>query len=378
MELPSYFSDFLKNIRPTPNQKDDCKRGHRTLRERLLADETLGPIIVSTFLQGSYRRATAVKPQGGTRADVDVIVVTKLHKDEVTPEEAMKAFLPFLEKHYKDKYRLQGRSIGIELSHVDLDLVITAAPSEAEEGILKAASVVTDDTLEEADDWRLVTNWLPIEKRAAAGSYQFLEAAIREEEWKLEPLYIPNREANQWEPTHPLAQIQWTRDKNRDTNKHYVNVVKAIKWWRRVKCPTPKHPKGYPVEHLIGVGCPDGITCVAEGVTRALEDLATHYAWNAAVKIIPTVPDHGVPEHNVLGRVTGADFAAFHAQVVEAAKTARAALDEEDLTKSVDLWRSLFGDEFPPPPCTSKTSEAARSGYTPREAVSVVAGGRFA
>ena len=51
MELSTYFTKFLKEIRPTQNQKDDCKTGHQTLRDRLHADEGLKPILVSTFLQ---------------------------------------------------------------------------------------------------------------------------------------------------------------------------------------------------------------------------------------------------------------------------------------------------------------------------------------
>jgi hypothetical protein len=378
MEVRSYFADFLRNIRPTANQVDDYKRGHRTLRQRLEADDTLGPIIVSTFLQGSYRRATAIKAQGQKRADVDVIAVTKLHMSEYEPEAAMKIFIPFLDKHYKDKYRLQGRSIGIELSYVDLDFVITAAPSESEEGILKAASVTTEDTPEDVNDWRLVESWLPVENRAITGAFRLMEAAKKEPEWKLSPLHIPNREVKVWEETHPLRQIQWTWKKNRGTNTHYVNVVKAIKWWRRVKCATPKYPKGYPVEHLVGVCCPDGVESVADGVTRVLEEMASRYAVNAMIKTTPTIPDHGVPQHNVFGRVSGSDFAAFHAQVTDAAKIARAALDEPDLGKSVETWRSLFGDEFPAPPNGSKRAEANTGGYTAREEVSLVAGGRFA
>ncbi len=86
MELPSYFADFLAEIRLTSKQIDDCKTGHRTLRKRLNEDREIAPILVSTFLQGSYRRATAVRPKGAQRADVDVIVVTKLPPEEVTPE----------------------------------------------------------------------------------------------------------------------------------------------------------------------------------------------------------------------------------------------------------------------------------------------------
>ena len=39
--LPSYFDTFLRDIRPTEKQRNDCKTGHETLRKRLLADEDL-------------------------------------------------------------------------------------------------------------------------------------------------------------------------------------------------------------------------------------------------------------------------------------------------------------------------------------------------
>lgn len=99
MELPSYFIDFLSAIRLTRNQIKDARTGHRTLRERLLGDPDLKPIIVSTFLQGSYRRATAVRPSGDQRADVDVVVVTRLAMSEYDPNAALGTFIPFLDKH---------------------------------------------------------------------------------------------------------------------------------------------------------------------------------------------------------------------------------------------------------------------------------------
>src|SRR5690606_10592752 len=125
MELESDFATFLSEIRPTKNQRSDLQTGHKTLRDRLNADEELKPVLVSDFLQGSFRRATAVRPKNDRRSDVDIIVVTKLSEDEFTPAEAMDKFKPFLEKHYKGKWKAQGRSFGIELSYVELDLVLT-------------------------------------------------------------------------------------------------------------------------------------------------------------------------------------------------------------------------------------------------------------
>jgi len=101
------------------------------------------------------------------------------------------------------------------------------------------------------------------------------------------------------------------------------------------------------------------------------------------MKQTPFIPDHGVPSHNVLGRVEGNDFAAFHELVSNAAKQARAAFDEQDTRKSAWLWRDLFGEKFPEPPSDKsndgdKGDKPKPGGYTPRTEESTIAGGRFA
>ena len=310
MELPSYFRDFLTEIRLTKSQRDDCITGHKTLRERLLADEKLAPIIVTTFLQGSYRRATAVRPLGDSRADVDVVVVTRLHENDYPePSRAIGEFVPFLDKHYKNKYSLENnRSICIELSYVDLDLVVTSAPSESEEGLLKSDSIRSSDTPDETDDWRLVESWLSLERRTALTPDAIRSAMNRwkvEAEWKTAPLRIPDTDAGSWEDTHPIAQMKWTWEKNRLCNGHYVNVVKAMRWWKRLNQNLPKYPKGYPLEHLIGLNCPDGINSVAEGIVESLEAIARNYQSNVYLGTTPYIKNHGV-DHNVFGRVAWA------------------------------------------------------------------------
>ena len=345
MELPTYFTKFLQGIRPTENQKNNCKTGHKTLRDRLHGYEDLESILVSTFLQGSYRRATAVRPKGEAKLDVDIITVTRLSRfDYPDPDEAMDLFVPFLDEYYEGKYQRQGRSFGIELSYVNLDLVITSAPSEAEEEVYQSKAVSTDLTFEDVDDWLLMRSWIPPEERISQAVFL---ANLQGEEWKTEPLWIPNRDAGDWERTHPLEQIQWTWEKNANSNKHYVNVVKAIKWWQRVHHEDDR-PKGYPLEHLVGVCCPDDINSVAEGVTRTLEAIVTDYYWDAQYEQAPCLPDHGVPEHNVLERVSGEEFAEFYEHAEEAAKIAREALDSDDKDESIEKWRELFGNKFPP------------------------------
>jgi len=383
--LPTYFRDFLAEIRPTDNQMKGMKTGHETLRERLEKDEALKSILVSTFLQGSYRRATAIRAAEGKRSDVDVVVVTNLNRaDYPDPQDAMEGFRAFVKKHYGGKYHFQGRSIGIELSYVDLDLVITSAPSEVAQMALCWEAVRSLDTPEDVDDWRLNSFWIGSSRRSELGAQSRLFKAAAEEQWKSEPLWIPDREAGTWEETNPLAQIAWTFDKNKETGGHYVNVVKALKWWRRTQHPEPKHPKSYPLEHLIGECCPDEIDSVALGITLTLEEIRDRYATAAALERTPHVSD---PERtcgqNVLERVSGEDFATFHEQVSEAADLARRAYEEESTTESAGLWRQLLGDKFPPPRSGSGKDggsgglAALSGGFSEREAPSVPPRGEF-
>lgn len=105
MQLPTAFRDFLQEIRPTKAQRDDYKHGHKILSDRLRADADLKSVLVAIFIQGSYRRSTAIRPSEGLRSDVDLVVVTNLDPTEVTPNAALGRFRRFLNEHYEGKWR---------------------------------------------------------------------------------------------------------------------------------------------------------------------------------------------------------------------------------------------------------------------------------
>ena len=370
-ELPTYFRTFLQNIRLSKSQSDNAKTGHSTLRERLMNDEDLSSIIVDTFLQGSYRRSTIIKPKSGKRSDVDVVVVTNLNESDCTPRQALEKFRPFLEDYYDGKFKPQGRSWGIELSYVDLDLVVTAAPSEMVQEALSMESIRSSDTVEEVSDWRLNEYWPSSAQREAVGWESRLYKAKNEAEWKTEPLKIPDRDSNNWELTDPIRQIQWTFEKNQKTSGHYVNIVKAIKWWARVHHPEER-PKGYPLEHIIGDCCPDDdVSSVAQGVTETLEKIVTEYEDDVANERTPCLWDRGV-DQDVMARITPSQFAEFYERIKVAAALAREALELEG-TKSAAKWRELFGDQFPEAPDSKSSSEGGYTGGGP----AVPPGGRF-
>src|SRR5262249_54537546 len=138
----------------------------------------------------------------------------------------------------------------------------------------------------------------------------------------------------------------------------------------------PEHPKGFPLERIVGQCCPDDIGSVAEGVTRTLESIVSNYGTHVLLGTTPTLTDYGVPTHNVLKRISAADFKAFYGQASSAAGLARRALDSTDRSESGTLWRELLGTKFPEPPKDGGGSKSR--GFTTPTAAAVPGSGRFA
>lgn len=354
----SGFETFLKNIRLPEELASQCRDEHLLLRARLLADPDLRDIIVSTFLQGSYRRRTGTKPNDeDPHADVDVVVVTTLDPTAYPPDLVVARFTPFLDKNYPNQWERQDRAIKIMPTGKDitLDLVVTAAPSEIQQELLESVD--------------------PMFKAARAGApapqpLNFREAfdriakSARLEEWQREPLLIPSRDLGRWERTHPLEQIRWTQEKNDRSDGYYIRVVRSMKWWRKEN-PSGKYPKGYPLEHLVGDTSPVTSKSVAEGLTLTLEAIRDDFRTLVETGQKPILFDRGVPEHDVFARVTVEQFATFWRLIETAAGKARTALDADNDAESWVLWRDLLGPEFPQPPkdaLKASIAAALRSG----------------
>jgi hypothetical protein len=371
-EIPTYFDDFLPAIGPTKRQREVMAREHRVLRERLMADPTLKSHLIATFIQGSQRRFTANRGSKAHPCDVDVVAVTNMPRSSTTAAHAHHVFRPFLERFYPGRYEAQDRSWCITVDdEVAIDLVPTSEPDSIR--------------LREAVVAKSIRDWdgdLASPTSRAMGAQSVTEAVLadarRDQDFdRHEPLWIPDRTLRVWERTHPLYLIGWTARKNQLTNGHFIHVVRIIKWWRREMQPLPKYPKGYPLEHLVGECCPNGLKSIAAGVATTLEEIASRYASAVGQSSTPLLPARGVPEPvvDVMWRVTGEDFAEFHANVRRAARIARRALEAETTKESATLWRELLGPEFPLPPTQDIR---VTGGFTPPSEPARPQEGRFA
>lgn len=264
---------------------------------------------------------------------MDIIVVTNLDEKDTSPQDAQARFEAFLKYHYSGKWRRQGRSLGIEMSNIDLDLVVTSAPSAAERAALRALAESTEGLIDEDDP-----TWGP--KAIEAGSSAT---------WKDEPLRIPDRDAGQWQDTNPLAQLDWTHQKNRRTHGNFINVVKVVKWWRLQADGEALHPKGFLLERIVAECCPDNIHSVAEGIAFTLENIVNMFSRHISQGTVPFLGDYGLPSMNVLARLTFDDFRRFYEAAAAAAPLARAALESLDADDSRHRWHALLGPKFPRP-----------------------------
>ncbi|MHB8620452.1 MAG: SMODS domain-containing nucleotidyltransferase [Chloroflexota bacterium] len=372
LTMDPQFNAFLSGIRLDGETARRIIQAHSQLSAMIKNDADVKGLIVVVFLQGSYRRNTIVRPDSGHRSDVDVVVVTTLSHDQYDPQAALDRFCPFVDRNYPNAWKQQGRSIGIHLDGIDLDLVITAAPTLEQIEILKSRSVSATETVDETPDWEVSRTWRPEGERTPFDAVtRTLQEALHTEPWRAEPLLIPDRDLRLWQRTHPLEQIRWTVEKNGKTARLFLDVVKALKWWRRVNFPGVKHPKGYPYEHMIGDCCPDGITSISEGVTLTLETMWRTYQPCSLQGLVPFLPDRGVPEHNVLHRLELAAFQQFCQQLYQAAIIARKAFDATDPQVAAQGWRQLLGESFPVPP------QATRGGFSPAVGPGVIGSGRF-
>jgi predicted nucleotidyltransferase len=322
MNLPSYFRDFLSEIEPSPSYKQDQQTGHKTLRKRLAEDDAFKALHVNTFLQGSYKRNTAIHPG----KDVDIVVVTSLDPDTTTPKQANAILSKVLRKYY-DNVAPQNRSYCVSLDYVTMDVVLaTSRQLRARNSVMESA------------------------RRA--------DSLDAEDEWTSSPLLIPDRDLGVWVETHPKAQLAWTTNLNTRCGGYFVPLVKLFKWWRKETYQQPKYPKGYVLERLVGECVDTTKRDHAEGFVALLENIEARYSYYAQVGLVPKLPDAGVPAHDVAHRLAPADFKAFMERVATALPNARAALAETDIRKSADLWGRLFHSKFP-------EAQASRASFPP-------------
>jgi hypothetical protein len=305
MTTQQQFLDLLWEIEPSTSTVDACSSAHITLRAALRTDEKFSKLHVATFLSGSYKRDTAIRPAkiDGVlqRPDVDIIVVTN-HTTDDDPHAVLDALhQALLDAGYKN-LKINRRSIAVTLTTVDMDVVPVIVNGDA--------------------------------------------------------YLIPDVELKEWLPTNPAAHTRWTVSVNSDAGGRFKPLVKLFKWWRRCHLSTQRRPKGFILECLVAKHMSYTQTNYETLLVELLEAIRDAYGLYVVLGQVPFLEDPGVPGSNVFSNVTFDEFKTFYDSVAEHATLARQAKDETDDEEALKRWRRVMGPRFPAAAGASKSLAA--------------------
>lgn len=292
------FAEFLADIEPSRTTKSNASTAHSKLRTTLSSDAAFGALHRHTFLSGSYKRDTAIRPQvkngNAQRPDVDIIVVTN-HGTYDDPVEVVDAVHAALTRHYTPTNR-QARSVSVSSTLADMDVVPLIDP--------------TDD-----------------------GTY-----------------YIADRLQRQWLRTNPPGHSAWTTRVNKVASGRFKPLVKLFKWWRRENRTVGKRPKGFILEVLAADNMSTTETHYGKLFAQMMESIVDRYRYEVRWGIVPVLEDPSMPGNNILEGISFAAFESFYNKVKTHAAICRAALELVDQEPATEKWRILFGERFPKPP----------------------------
>ncbi len=305
-KLNDLFDKFLSNIEPDSKAKKYAQKAHEPVRDYLKKDKDFKDYFVNSFLYGSYKRHTAV----GDIKDVDIVVLTNFDTSskEHAPQKVLSKLKSALSRYYKDPENpdYQRRSIRINEPLPDNNEIVMTLD------IIPAVIVNGDDN----------------------------------------PLLVPDREVNKWVWSHPKGHIKHTTDLNsvEYSEERFVPLVKVMKWWWKYQCKSrqpeierPK-PKGFWIECLTGENFDTNQHDWADHFTAVLKNLSAKYS---AIQDVPKLKDPGLPGKYIETSMILEEFQVFMKAINESLDLAKQAYSETDELKSSELWRDVFGEQFP-------------------------------
>lgn len=305
------FNEFIADITPSSTTNARSSSAHNAVREELTSDDIYKVDVIRTFLGGSYKRKTAIRPvtkNGDTeRPDVDIYVVVKGTTWTTTPDDQIEALYSALNR--------SRSSLGItKISRNRCSIAISTSKAD--------------------------TDVSPLLERDGSGYYR-----------------IGNRNTGEWYLTEPEAHTTWSAGINSKAGMRFNPMVKMVKWSRREFPTKNKHPKSIALEALVAKHMSRNETHYGQLLHDTFDDIVNSYWFSRTLGACPTIDDPAIDGGDLLSGVSGDAFSAFYDKIKyfrdEAAK-GLAADDQESATKH---WRRILGSRFPSP----KTSSASAS-----------------
>ena len=289
------FNEFISDITPSTTTDKQSASSHLRVRDVICSD------VIRTFLGGSYKRKTAIRPatKNGDieRPDVDIYVVVTGSEWTKTPEELIDDLFSVLNKNRSElnitKIKRNRCSIAISTDKADMDIS-------------------------------------PLLEKDSTGFFR-----------------IGNRETGEWYQTEPEEHTRWSADINSQVSGRFNSLVKLIKWNRREFPTNYKHPKSIVLEVLIANNMDRQEKHFGKGVHQLFVNIVDTYAFSITIGYVPVLDDPAVSGGNLLQGVSFEAFNAFFEKTKSFRDLAQKALEAEKQEKATEYWRKIFGVRFP-------------------------------
>lgn len=289
--VDSAFASFDSNLNLDPDERAKAEKRHNDIREELSA----AGLIVGSFLQGSFARKTMLKPL----KDVDIVCL--LYPDlwavlssPEGPDKAMESFKAPIKRRWSSvQFDVGEEPSGkaLRLTFPDCDFTVDLVPA-----------------FEQERDYVL----------------------------------IGDRHEGTWTPSNTRIQLMRVADRNQQTEGRFVHQVREFKSLTMNE-PDLDFVKGIVAESLAHAAI------VSKVLDKEASVAVLRHA--AAAVLGPVIEPAG--EDDVTVKWSHAEHRKAAELYGKAARRAQEALDLEralDITGAIDIWHSLFGDEFPAAP----------------------------
>lgn len=295
------FQAFLIDINPSKTTNSLSKKARALIVQALSSDPELGSEIVSTFLAGSYKRKTAIRPKRKDgnleRPDIDLYVVVDAEPFFSSPRKLSNKLYNALNRSRRSlgiRKITRNRcsvSVAMDISDIDISILLN---------------------------------------RRSDGLFR-----------------IGNRETGEWYKTDPIEHNNWSTIENTRCSGNLKPMVKLMKWARRENKTKYKHPKSFALEVLIADLMNEKEQNMGKSFHIVCDQFLSTYKWSRWWERCPKLQDPSVRGGNLFHSVTGAEFCAFYDKIEFFRDTAALALQQSNQVIATKYWRKIFGPRFP-------------------------------
>lgn len=323
MKLIRHFDYFLRNtVNLDETRLQHLKESSEAVYEALKNDERFGPLIKRMIPQGSWAHATIIRPLPGHEFDADFL----LELEEVD--------------EWSEHPKTYIVELGAALARIKR---YTGMPRENKCRCVR---------LSYKGDFHL--DIVP---------YVILANGTE---------VIVNGDEDEWEPTNPTGFTQWMRDKDEITGGNLRLVIRIMKFLRDHKG-TFEGTKSIILTTILGERVqqsrlaedPNYYSDVPTTLLHITQDLDE---WLQANETRPSIKDPSRSGADFDHRWSNRAYATLRDRIHQYVGYMEAAYEEEDESRSVELWQKLFGDGFKLPdskPSSSPFVPAAPAAVPP-------------